>query len=148
MIEVNSTRGWGSALAGWTAFVWINRVRNIVVDDDLSMFGFAWRMAIAVWFLTASALVVGGLVLGRTRPAHRLVAASVVRVLAVAGTLWWLVRGTQTLLGDWESSFKIVHSALALVTIGLSVMALRALGSGPLWVNQSVSSRSHRQTTE
>ncbi len=140
--------GWASALAGWTVFVWINRVRNVFADDDLTGFGLAWRLAVAVWFVTVAGLIVVGLLLGRTRPAHRVGAQWATKILAVAGSAWWSIRGGQILLGDWDVSFKVVHSVLALVTIGLSVMALLALGSAPLWVNQSVSSRSRRPTTE
>ena len=70
----------------------------------------------------ACAVVGAALVLA----ARRKVAAQFFSAFAITGILWWLVRGVGTLAADFSVGFKIVHTVLALVTIGLGLLVLRA----------------------
>lgn len=108
-------------LAGWTVFVWGQRITNVIADDDLAGFARTWRLVVAVGF-TAAAIAGGVLVLTR-RPQARTVLVG----LAVVGSGWWLIRGAQTLFADFSVGFKVVHTVLALVTVALSALVWRAL---------------------
>lgn len=117
---------WLLALGGWTVFVWGQRISNVVVDDDLSGFAQLWRLAVAVAFVVVGAVVVFGVARGRgSTPAW---VSSTGVGLAVFGSAWWILRGGQILIGDWDTSFKAVHTGLAVVVVGLSVMVWRSRG--------------------
>jgi hypothetical protein len=106
-----------AALAAWTVSVWGTRIRNIARDGGS-------RLSLVV----ALALVV--LAVG--------VAVSLVRAgeprwavpaLAAATVATWAVRTPQILLGDHSAAFRVVHTVLALVSVGLAVVALRRQAS-------------------
>jgi hypothetical protein len=105
--------------AGWTAFVWTTRVRNIVGDGgsglDLALAGSMAVLGVAV-----------GAVAWRARP--RL--APVLAVAVVATVVTWALR-TPLILLDPEHplAFKAVHSALAAVSVALALVAWRAAGA-------------------
>lgn len=123
-----SFRTAGLALACWTVFVWGQRITNVLADDDLEGFARSWRLAAAIGF-TAVAVVGGVLVLRRRGQARPVLVG-----LAAVGTLWWIVRGTQTVFADFSVGFKVVHTVLALVTVVLSALVWRsakAVGSSP-----------------
>ena len=88
------------ALLGWTVFVWIGRIRN---GGSL--------------LLALSFLVLAGLALWRVRPFLTLLAAWTVGV--------WVVRTPYILVHDHPAGFKIVHTVLAVVSVGLAVTAQR-----------------------
>ena len=44
-------------LVGWTAVVWVGRLRNVLGEDGLTAGARAWRILIAGVFLVAAALV-------------------------------------------------------------------------------------------
>ena len=88
------------ALLGWTVFVWIGRIRN---GGSL--------------LLALSFLVLAGLALWRVRPFLTLLAAWTVGV--------WVVRTPYILVHDHPADFKIVHTVLAIVSVGLAVTAQR-----------------------
>jgi len=88
------------ALLGWTVFVWIGRIRN---GGSL--------------LLALSFLVLAGLALWRVRPFLTLSAAWTVGV--------WVVRTPYILVHDHPADFKIVHTVLAVVSVGLAVTAQR-----------------------
>ncbi len=128
-------------LSAWTLFVWLNRATN-VLDDRVSVGGelegwsFAWRLGVAILF--CSAAVIGAcLVVASKRAAggerdDSLANASTrfFMAFAVVGGVWWLIRGVGTLFADFSVGFKIVHTVLALVTIGLGLLVLRAARVG------------------
>ncbi len=124
-------------LVGWTFLVWIGRVRNVLADDDLAGFAKTWRLGVALGFVAAG-LVLGALVLSRVRKSGTASAASLARpsavgsfasLLAIVGIAWWLIRGGGILFADFDTSFKIVHTVLAVVTFGLSGLVLMATRS-------------------
>ena len=129
---------WLIALGGWTFFVWFQRIGNVLGDDDLSGFAQTWRLVVAVGFVVAGVGLIGGVVVGRRggegagshRAGNDLVGwVSPLGVgLAAVGSVWWILRGGQILIGDWDLSFKAVHTVLAAVVVGLSVMVWRTRG--------------------
>ena len=107
------------ALCIWTLLVWTTRIANIWNDAELSD-GEKWgRTALALSF-TALVAVVGHAVY------HR-VSWRDLAVKALAG--WtigvWVTRSAGIATGDHEASFIAVHLVLAVVSITLSVLAVR-----------------------
>ena len=115
------------ALAGWTLFVWGNRIRNIVRDEGWVTH---WRMAVAVAFVVIALCLLAASLLAAVFSkgvAGRRV--DVVRplgsALAVVGSIWWVVRDLGILFADHSVAFKVVHTALAVITVALSVWVFR-----------------------
>lgn len=103
-----------AALAGWTAFVWGTRIRNIARDGGSSL-----SLVVALALVVLAVAVAVSLVrAGEPRWA--------VPALAVATVAAWAVRTPQILLGDHGAAFTIVHTVLAVVSIALAVAALRS----------------------
>jgi len=106
------------ALIGWTLVVWVGRIRNIVADDDLSGLGRAWRLG-AAGFFVAMGLVV---LLAWWRRSSQ--ARVLLGVLAAWTVGWWSVRGIGILLDpNHAAGFKVVHTILMIVSIGLAMWA-------------------------
>lgn len=97
-------------LALWTLFTWGTRIRNAAQDDE-SALAFVVPVALAVIAVAAIA-----------RPVPW------TRLLALAASLAWLVRVPVILTNDHGAGFKVVHTALAVVTWVLAVWALRSEG--------------------
>ncbi|MDH4171894.1 MAG: hypothetical protein OEW42_20115, partial [Acidimicrobiia bacterium] len=104
----------------WTLLVWVPRIRNIWTDDELSAGGQTVRTA---WALVFIAFAVGAVVLAVRRsatepgsPRQRWMQAFVVWTVA-----FWAMRGTQIALADHQTSFIVVHTVLASVSVGLAV---------------------------
>jgi hypothetical protein len=109
-----------AALVAWTFLVWTTRIANIWRDADLDT-GERWgRTLLAVSFTVLA--IAAAVALWR-----RLGQATVVAVGALAA--WtiavWVVRGIGILAADHDLGFKVVHTALAVVSIVLAVLAWR-----------------------
>lgn len=112
--------GWRLALGIWTVGIWGSRLRNILADDELTGGALVLALVIAVGFVVLGVGLLASLV--GVPSWHR----GVLLVLVVAGVVRWSVRGPLILLSDeWEVGFKVVHTVLWLVTVGLSVAAWR-----------------------
>ena len=107
------------ALVGWTFLVWLGRIRNIVGDDTLSGFEFAWRLGLAIVFCALAAAA-----LAANRNATEVWPARILGMLSVG---YWIVRGLQIGFADHETSFIIVHSILAGVSVILGLWVLMSL---------------------
>lgn len=94
--------------------MWVTRIRNIARDG-----GSPVSLLVALALVVLAVVVAVSLVrAGQPRWA--------VPALAAATVAPWAVRAPQILLGGHGTGFKVVHTALALVSIGLAVAALRA----------------------
>ena len=113
---------WRWTLAIWTLGIWAGRLRNIVLDDDLSGTGRAFALGVAAGFvLLALALV---LTLTGQRSGQR----TIVDLLVGAGILRWTMRGPLVLASDeWSNGFKVVHTVLWITTVVVSVFAWREM---------------------
>ncbi|MCB0994707.1 MAG: hypothetical protein KDB21_06435 [Acidimicrobiales bacterium] len=120
---------WVLGFAVWTVFVWSSRIRNVWGADDINTTGKWIRTGIAVLFLALALAVAAGVRRWRAGAPSRADRA----VLAVAG-VWtigfWLVRGIGIIVDDHTVGFTVVHTALMIASIGLSVLTLRAAGVG------------------
>lgn len=120
-------RGWSLGLAAWTLFAWVNRIGNVLGDDELSGFARTWRVGVAVAFVTAGLAIIVLLLAARGRRTELDEAGRrLAFCLAIVGSGWWLVRGGWILVGEWEVGFKVVHTVLAIVTVALSSMVVRS----------------------
>lgn len=119
---------WLLALGAWTVFVWFQRIGNVIGDDDLEGFAQIWRLVVAVGFVAAGVGLIGSVVASRRGLSVGRFASPMGVGLALVGSIWWILRGSQILIGDWELSFKAVHTVLAVVVVGLSVMVWRTRG--------------------
>ena len=111
-------------LVAWTAIVWVGRIRNTVGDDTLADGDRAWGTVVAILFLVLAA-VTATLPLGlwHRRP---LGSTRLVAIFCLWTIAFWGVRGAGLLLADHEVGFKVVHTVLAGVSIGLAVLLQRA----------------------
>lgn len=107
----------------WTAVVWVGRIRNVVGDDVLSGGARAWRIVVAVVFLVLAALL-ATVALGRW---HRrpLGSTRLVAMFCLWTIVFWAVRGGGLLFADHDAGFKVVHTILAVTSIGLAAVLYR-----------------------
>jgi hypothetical protein len=123
-----SSRATLLVLAGWTLFVWGQRVANVLGDDALDGGEVAVRLALAGSFVVlAVAVAVGVLLAGQTRPRGL---AALVRLLAGWTVVVWAWRAIDIAAGNWSVAFVVVHLVLAVVSVVLAVLAWRAV-TGP-----------------
>ena len=102
---MSRTRRLTLVLVGWTLFVWIGRIRNAGADAD--------AIITSVVFI---GLAVAALVARDRR---------VVTVLVGWTVLLWVFRLPLILVHDHPMSFKVVHTVLAAISIGLAALAQR-----------------------
>ena len=105
-------------LVGWTVFLWLSRLRNVLADDDLSTTGRNVRIGVVVIFVVLALVSAAGLVFRRPKAMIVLIFWTVV---------YWFVRGTGILIGDWSVGFKIVHTLLWIASFGAAALAGYAL---------------------
>lgn len=99
------------ALPVWTLLIWTTRIRN-VVDDGGSAGDLL--VPVALTLLAVAALV----------DRHRALLA-----LAAVTVVVWAVRVPLLLTRDHSAAFVVVHLVLAVVSVGLAVLAWRAVRS-------------------
>lgn len=103
-------------LVGWTVFVWISRIRNVVNADEIDTTGKFLRLVVVAIFLGFAGLLAAWIVKGSPRWA--LAAASIWSVG------FWLVRGGGILLDpNHDTGFKAIHTALMIATFAVVALA-------------------------
>ena len=113
------------ALVAWTFVVWGSRLRNIIDDAELDGTERISALAVATVFLALGVGVAAATVL---RPARR---KPLVIALAIVGIVRWSIRGPIILVeDDWSAAFKLVHTVLWVVTVGLGLWAWRSVRTG------------------
>ena len=101
------------AFAVWTVVVWGSRIRNILADD-----GSGASLVLAAVLTALGVLVAVAAATGWRR-------AQIVAVALVVTIGVWLVRPPLVLVHDHSVAFKVIHVGLAVVSVGLGVLALR-----------------------
>jgi len=113
-------------LVVWTAVIWISRIRNIIEDDELSTSGRVLSIGIAVLFVVLATITAVFLWSSRHRGLTRFGSRFIVGF--AAWTIgYWVIRSLEILLDDHSGAFKAVHTALAVVSCALAVLAWRAV---------------------
>ncbi len=102
----------------WTLVVRVGRIRNIVADDDLSASAKGWRLGLSILFVV---LVIAVFAARRARSGR---ATALLGALVALTVGWWTFQGLDILLDpDHDIGFKIVHTILMIVSIGLAMWA-------------------------
>ena len=105
---------------GWTLFTWSTRLRNIVGDDTLTGGARGFALAVTAVFVVGAIAVP---VIAKVRPA---LLGTYIRVAGGVTAAWWAMRLVTNLLGDGSTGFKVVHTILALTSIGLGLALWRS----------------------
>lgn len=123
--STRSVRTWPAvaALCGWTTFVWIARIKNAVGDDGMSAGGKVIAVITALAFLGAAGAL--AYVHVRSHPGARRAAAA----FALVSIVYWLIRAATIVVRDHPIGFIVVHTLLALITVGLGVWVLRSVST-------------------
>ena len=110
---------WVWVLIGWTLFLWVSRLRNVLNNDELSSGGRAIRVAVVVIFVALATMA--AVAVRRKQPNLIL--------LFLGWTVgYWLIRGVGILIdGDYSVGFKAVHTVLMTISLTLSVLTARQL---------------------
>lgn len=108
--------GW--VLVAWTIILWLSRLRNVLADDDLSDTGRNVRIGVVALFVALALAAAAGQLFRRPKAMIVLIFWTVV---------YWFVRGTGILIGDWSIGFKIVHTLLWVVSFGAAALAAYSL---------------------
>jgi hypothetical protein len=119
----------------WTAFVWVGRIRNAASDVELVGTEKVGPLLLAASFLVpAMVLAVAWVRSLRARRRLDRRAGVLLVVLAAWTTGLWVVRAVDiAAFGDWSVGFIVVHTILAVVSIGLASWAVVAdRASAPL----------------
>ncbi|MCS5687427.1 MAG: hypothetical protein VX785_10930 [Actinomycetota bacterium] len=105
-------------LLTWTFVVWVSRVRNVLVNQDLDRAGVVWRLVAAGIFIGSALLVLVQLISGGTKRAS-------LNWLAAWSVGFWVVRGGEILIdGAWSFGFKAIHAALMATTFATVALAI------------------------
>jgi hypothetical protein len=100
------------ALPLWTLFVWATRIKNVAEQDGSG----AGDLVLPIGF---TVLALAALVERRRA----------LLVLAAATVAVWVVRLPLVLVHDHSGAFKVVHAALAVVSLALAAAAISRLRS-------------------
>lgn len=119
-------RRWPVAVfAAWSAFVWVNRITNAwAPDSDESTVAKIISTVTAVALLVGACAAVAILVRARSR-AFGVAEAWALRLFAGATVAVWAVRVPLILVAEHDVDFKVVHAALALLSVVLAVVTWR-----------------------
>ena len=109
-----------AVLVGWTLFVWTTRIGNVWRDHALDVGQKLGRTGLALSFTALAAVVLVAHVQRRSW------LAPAVLGLAAWTTGVWLVRAARIATGDHGAAFITVHIVLAVISITLSVLAVRS----------------------
>ncbi len=119
-------------LSAWTVLVWTTRIRNIWTDESLTTSGQLWRTALAGVFTVFAIVTVGAWL--RARRANRATSSFLpvwIRAFAVWTIAVWSIRAVQIGGADHGLGFKVVHTAPAVVSVGLALWAAREAAGAP-----------------
>jgi hypothetical protein len=116
------------AFALWTLFVWAGRVANVLRDDSLSAEGKVGRVALAASFaVPALVLVIWRATHWRARTVPPI--AGLVTALAAWTVGVWIVRTVEIARHHHHATFVAVHAVLAVVSVVLAGLTVRALAA-------------------
>lgn len=118
----------GRVLAAWNLFVWGGRIRNLLVDAGGLAEANRWSLVGSVVFCLLALVVLGlalGTRLGRwSRKGVGRRERGAARIMAALGVVVWAFRGIAIAGAGYSFGFVVVHTVLALVTIGLGLIVL------------------------
>ena len=114
-----------AVLSAVTLLIWTTRIRNIWTDDELDTAGQLGRTALSLSFTVLAAVGLWLWWQGRRAGAAPGWAPAFVRAFAGWTVAVWVVRAVQIALADHAVAFVVVHTVLAIGSIGLALWADR-----------------------
>jgi hypothetical protein len=120
-------------LIGWTLFLWLSRLRNVVNNDELTSSGRAIRIGVVVIFvvfagLTAVAVRQMRAAQGRPGRGNSAWQSKTIGLFIAWTAGYWLIRGVGILIdGDYSIGFKTVHTVLMAVSLTLAFLTARSV---------------------
>lgn len=122
--------GWVLGLVAWSAFVWGNRINNLVADEATAgEWAVSGSLSAISLVLAAGAAGLAVRAWRRGWPTPTGAGRWWLQALAWWSIGVWVVRGLDIAV-DWRSvGFVVVHLVLAAVSIALGTGLLRALGA-------------------
>ena len=109
------------AFVVWTVFVWANRISNTLRSTTESSGEKAFSTVLSIVMLALALGVVIALVRGWSAGVDA-IGARLCTVAAVVTVVVWLVRVPQILMADHSIGFKVVHTALGVVSWVLAAL--------------------------
>jgi Kef-type K+ transport system membrane component KefB len=128
------TRWYAVGLVAWTAFVWANRVANVLGGDEATAARVVSFVTAALFLVLAAAAAV--VLLTRRRRAVDRAGAGVLLALAVLSIVYWPVRMVQIALGGNSVGFVAVHLVLGVVAVALAWPVAREART--IWLGEPV----------
>ncbi len=112
--------------AGWTLFVWVTRIRNAAGDSAASGFSQFVDITLALGFVIPALFLAFATWGDRhdTRPG--VLARTTVRYLLIYTVVTWAIRIPVIWLHSHAIGFKVVHTALGVISVVLGSRALKA----------------------
>ena len=108
-------------LAAWTVAIWLTRIVNVAQAGDLGFWGTLWRVLVALVFVDLGLATLVWAVSGKFGPRWFV-------MLATLSVLYWPIRTAQLWADSTQTTgFKLVHTALMLVTIAAVALAAWAV---------------------
>ncbi|WP_428117184.1 hypothetical protein [Candidatus Poriferisodalis sp.] len=108
-------------LAAWTVAIWLTRIVNVAQAGDLGFWGTLWRVLVAFVFVDLGVATLAWAVSGKFGPRWFV-------MLATLSVIYWPIRTAQLWADSTQTTgFKLVHTALMLVTIAAVALAVWAV---------------------
>ncbi|MBX3315183.1 MAG: hypothetical protein KF906_12790 [Actinobacteria bacterium] len=113
-----------TAFALLTLVIWTTRIPLAWTnDEDTVGEKLVWSTPITLFVVAAATL----LVLQARGDGRSPTSTKLARTFAVATIVYWTIRITMIVAGDWSVGFKVVHAVLAVVSSGAAALAWRSL---------------------
>lgn len=127
MKQLLSRVQWIWVLIGWTLFLWLSRLRNVVSNDELTSSGRAIRIGVVVIFVVLAGLTAVAVRQLRKAPTSAGWQSKMIGLFVAWTAGYWLIRGIGILIdGDYSVGFKAVHTVLMAVSLTLAFLTARS----------------------
>jgi hypothetical protein len=114
--------------AGWTLFIWGNRISNLLQESGRTTADKAPDLAVATGAVLLALVALAAVSHARRGGSLAGWASTVIQVLAGVSIALWLLRTPGMLVDPAHSTaFKVVHASLAAVSISLAALSLVAV---------------------
>lgn len=115
-----------AAFCAVTLFIWTNRIWLAWTDDaDSVARKLVWSVPITA-FVIAAVVVAATMLTGRADRVGWF--APLVRAFAAGTIAFWVIRAPMIALADHDVAFVVVHTVLAVASVGTAIAAWRAVG--------------------
>lgn len=115
-----------AAFCAVTLFIWTNRIWLAWTNDTDSVARkLVWSVPITA-FVVAAVVIAGLMLAGRADRTRWF--APLVRAFAAGTVVFWAIRAPMIAFADHDVPFVVVHTVLAVASVGTAIAAWRAVG--------------------